>query len=98
MQFREHCIHTTDGEIAGRKPVKGRVIVTNKRLIADGKRRTEVPLSRIDDVEVDADTNMMRIILARPDPPVEMQVAEPIYTAALIDIATTIDDRPRSFA
>ncbi|HUP47996.1 MAG TPA: hypothetical protein VNA04_04315 [Thermoanaerobaculia bacterium] len=98
MQFREHCIHATAGHVLGRKGGAGRIILTNKRLLVEGRRKTEVPLSRIDDVEVDADNNLLRVIVARPDPPVELQVEQPIYTAALIDIATTIDDRPRGFA
>ena len=99
LQFREHCIHATPGRVFTRSvPTEGKILLTNKRLIVDGKRRVELVLSRIDDVEVDADSNMLRVIAARPDPPVELQVETPIYTAALIDIATTIDDRPRSFA
>jgi hypothetical protein len=99
MQFREHCIHSTAARLVGGKgPADGRILLTNKRLIVEGRRRTEVPLSRIDDVEVNADANTLRVVVARPDPPVELQVEQPIYTAALIDIATTIDDRPRSFA
>lgn len=99
MQFREHCIYSTGGRIGGKKgDLEGRLILTNKRLIIDGRRRTEVPLSRIDDVEANADTHLLRVVVARPDPPIELFVEQPIYTAALIDIATTIDDRPRSFA
>jgi hypothetical protein len=74
------------------------VYVTNKRLIVDGSRRIEVPLSQIDDLEVDIDNNLLTVTIARPNKPLRMQVEQPIYTAALIDIATTLDERPRSFA
>lgn len=99
LQFREHCIHTTTGRITERKGTRdGKIILTNKRLIVDSRRRAEVPLSRIDDVEMDADTHLLRVVVARPDPVIELQVEHPIYTAALIDIATTIDERPRGFS
>ncbi|HUP45518.1 MAG TPA: hypothetical protein VM779_08400 [Thermoanaerobaculia bacterium] len=98
MQFREHCIHAAPGEVFGRKAAKGRLILTNKRLIVDGRRRAEVALARVDDIEVDVDANLLRVVPARPDQPMEMQVEQPVYSGALIDIATTIDDRPRSFA
>ena len=98
MQFREHCIHSTTGKFLGKRGGEGRIVLTNKRLIVDGRRRVEIALSRIDDVEVDFDKDLLRVVVARPDTPVELEVQQPIYTAALIDIATTIDERPRSFA
>jgi hypothetical protein len=100
LQFREHCIYTTPCRVIPRKggPEEGRIILTNKRLIVESKRRVEIALSRIDDVEVDSDTHLLRIVAARPDPPIELQTAQPIYSAALIDIATTIDERPKGFA
>ena len=99
LQFRENCIHTTTGRITEKKGTRdGKIILTNKRLIVDARRRVEVPLSRIDDVEVDADTHLLRVVVARPDPPIELAVEHPVYTAALIDIATTIDERPRGFS
>lgn len=100
LQFREHCIYTTPCRVIPRKggPEEGRIILTNKRLIVESKRRVEVALSRVDDVEVDSDTHLLRVVAARPDPPIELQTAQPIYSAALIDIATTIDERPKGFA
>jgi hypothetical protein len=98
LNFREHCIHGAGGQVLGKKAAEGRVIITNKRLVVEGRRRAEVQLSRIDDVELDADANVLRIVVARPDPAIELQVEQPVYTAALIDIATNIDERPRSFA
>lgn len=100
LQFREHCIYTTPGRVLAKKGGhdEGRIILTNKRLIVEGRRRVELALSRIDDVEVDTDTHLLRVVAARPDPPIELQTKQPIYSAALIDIATTIDERPKGFA
>ncbi|HET7707082.1 MAG TPA: hypothetical protein VFM36_13425 [Thermoanaerobaculia bacterium] len=100
LQFREHCIYTTPCRVLSKKGGhdEGRIILTNKRLIVEGRRRIELALPRIDDVEVDTDTHLLRVVAARPDPPIELQTQQPIYSAALIDIATTIDERPKGFA
>lgn len=99
LQFREHCIYTTPCRVLRKGGHdEGRIILTNKRLIVEGRRRVELALPRIDDVEVDADTHLLRIVAARPDPPIELQTQQPVYSAALIDIATTIDERPKGFA
>jgi hypothetical protein len=98
LGFRETCIHAAKGEVHHGKASDGMTLyLTNKRVIIDGKRRSEVALSRIDDVEVDVNANVMMIQTARPDPNLRMTVEQPLYTAALIDIATTIDERPKSF-
>ncbi len=98
MQFRENCIHVAKGQVHHGKASDAMTLyLTNKRVIIDGRRRTEVALSRIDDVEADVNANVMMIQVARPDPNLRMTVEQPLYTAALIDIATTIDERPKSF-
>ena len=63
-----------------------------------GRKTLEVPLQRIDDVEVDTDQRILTVQVAKPDPPIQLQLDQQIYTAALIDLATKIDERPRSFA
>ena len=72
--------------------------VTNKRVVIDVKKPIEIPLTQIDDIEVDVDANVLIIRAAKPQEPVIVRVEQPIYAAALIDIATSIDDRPRGFA
>lgn len=100
LGFREQCIHVGQGKVISRAGSESSPLyLTNKRLIiGGGRRRIEVPLSRIDDVDVDVDANTLTLRLVQPAKPIVLQVEQPIYTAALIDIATTIDDRPRSFA
>ena len=99
LQFREYCIHSNKGTLLGRKGNEEvEVFLTNKRVVVKGKRQLDIPLMRIDDVEVDTDNHVLTLQVARPDPPVQLQVEQQIYTASLIDLATTIDERPRSFA
>lgn len=101
MRFREHCIHSAratmlsdEGEGRG----TGTLWITNKRVFLDARRSIEIELMQIDDVEVDVDRNTLTIKAAKPQKPVTVRVDQPIYTAALLDLATTIDERPRGFA
>jgi hypothetical protein len=101
LGFREYCVQSTRGMLfneKGHARGAGSLFVTNKRVLIDVKKPIEIPLAQIDDVEVNVDANLLTIRAAKPDKPVIMQVEQPIYTAAIIDIATSIDDRPRGFA
>ena len=112
LKIHEYCIHTTKGSVV--KTVKQRIdgkrvdtrvpsdpatiYITNRRVIVEGKKTQEIPLPKIDDVELDMDEYVMTIKAARDIGQVNLQVEESIYTAAILDMATTIDDRPRAFA
>jgi hypothetical protein len=101
LGFHEYCIHTTRGKVfneKGREMGSGPFFLTNKRIFAGLKKPVESPLSQIDDVEVNVDTNRLTIGLARPAKPIIMEVEQPVYTAALVDMATTLDERPKGFA
>lgn len=99
LGFREYCIHTIKGNVLGKHgQQEAEIFLTNKRLVVHGHKPVDVPLSRIDDVEVDTDKQILTVQVARPDPPLLLQVDQQIFTASLIDMATTIDERPRSFA
>jgi hypothetical protein len=74
------------------------IYITNRRVIVEGKKTQEIPLPKIDDIELDMDEYVMTIKAARDIGQVNLQVEESIYTAAILDMATTIDDRPRAFA
>jgi hypothetical protein len=92
LGFREHCIHVARGPDCT-------LYVTNKRVVVETpKKQDDVELTQIDDVEVNVDENRLTITPARPGKPIVLRVEQPVYTAALIDLATTIDERPRSFA
>lgn len=101
LKFHEYCIHGTRGTLLNQKGVAlgtGSLAVTNKRVFIDVRKGIEIELTQIDDIEVDVDANLLTIHAARPKKPVVMRVEQPIYTAALIDLATAIDERPKGFA
>ncbi|HEX6160942.1 MAG TPA: hypothetical protein VF111_12300 [Thermoanaerobaculia bacterium] len=112
LGFHEYCIHSTRGHVLRpvREKVEGipttklvpseqcQIVVTNKRIILDAKKRQEIGVPKIDDVEVDVDPNILTIRPARGMKSVTIQVEDPIVTAALIDVATMLDERPRGFS
>jgi len=101
LKFREYCIHATSGTLLNQKGAArgtGSLFVTNKRVYIDVKKPIEIELMQIDDVEVDIDRNLLTIKAATAKRPVIMKVEQPIYTAAIIDLATGIDERPKGFA
>jgi hypothetical protein len=98
VKFHEYGILSAKAGLLGRNADEGSLYLTNKRLIFDGRKRFEIPLTHIDDVEVDPDANTLALKVAQPHRPLTLRVDQPFYTAALIDLATNIDERPRSFA
>ena len=101
LKFREYCIHATRGTLLNAKGAArgtGSLFVTNKRVYIDVKKSIEIELMQIDDVEVDVDRNLLTIKAATAKTPVIMKVEQLIYTAAIIDLATGIDERPKGFA
>lgn len=112
LGFHEYCIHTTKGSLLRqvREKVEGipvtklvpseqcTIHVTNKRIILEGKKRQEIGVPKIDDVEVDVDSNNLTIRPARGMKDVIIQVEDPVYSAALMDIATMLDERPKGFS
>lgn len=112
LNIHEYCIHATKGSVMkvvkqriDGKPTESRVpdasadiLITNRRVIVNAKKQRDIPLPKIDDIELDMDEYVMTIKSARDIGPVYLQMEDAIYTAALLDMATTIDDRPRAFA
>jgi hypothetical protein len=112
LKIHEECIHVTKGSVV--KMVKQRVdgkrvdtpvpsdpatiYITNRRVLVETKKTQEIPLPKIDDVELDMDAYVMTIKAARDIGQVYLQMEDAISTAAILDMATTIDDRPRAFA
>lgn len=95
LNLNEYCMYTAAIRLA-----TGDVnaFITNKRLVVDGPKKIDIAVPKLDDIFVDADRSL--IALRAPDlkRPLEFTTAEPIYFAAMLDLATRLDDRPKSFA
>ena len=87
LGFHEYCIFAGKG-----------LFVTNKRVLFPSQKPPEIGLPKIDTIEVGADENSVTIKVAGVKKPLRLLLEEPIYTAAMIDIATTINERPKGFA
>jgi len=110
LKFQEYCIHHAGGvlvtakldkKVRKHKWTEGAscdLYITNRRVVVNAKKPVEVALPKVFDVDVDMDDNVLIIRTADPKRPIAMRVEDPIYTASLIDIATTIDERPKGFA
>ncbi len=87
LGFHEYCIHATK-----------ELFVTNKRVLFPSQKPSEISLPKIDDVAVDADTSTMVLKVAGVKKPISLTLDDPIFIACIIDIATTLNERPRGFA
>ena len=95
MGMNEYCMYTTpisEGEAGSTA-----LYVTSKRVILEGNKRTEFPVTKIDDIIVDADRGEITVRASGLKKPLIFRAEEPIYTAAMLDLSTRLDDRPRSF-
>lgn len=89
LGFQERAIHDAGG----------RMVITNRRVIVTGKKNVEVPLPQLNDIDVDADENVITIDNAATKKPIVVSgVDDPIYTAALLELAANLDQRPKGFA
>lgn len=96
MNLNEYCMY-----IAPVKTTEGaetNIVVTNKRCIIEGAKPIEVPVPKIDDITVDADQHLISLRASDLKRPLEFRAGEPIYLAAMLDLATRLDDRPKSFS
>ena len=75
-----------------------RVHVTNKRLLVDGSEDAEVPLPKIYDINVNVDNGTATIKSTDRKKPIALQVPDPIFTAAVLDLASELDQRPKAWA
>ena len=91
LEYKEQCIHETQADI-------GPAHVTTRRVIIQRKKAIGHPFASIDDVTVEADDSVVRIRTDDPKKPLRLRVEDPIYTAGIIDVASSIDDRPKGFA
>ena len=87
--FNESCYLQTESD-------RGTVHVTNKRLIVESKKRVELPIPLQFDVVAHPDAGTVTVKTEKR--PLVLSVAEPIYTAAVLDAVSAIDERPRAWA
>lgn len=90
LGFQEYCIHQAPLE-------DGAIVITNRRLIVDKKKGAEVALPKVFDVVVDVDSSLVTIKTDEKKP-LLLRLGYPIFTAAIIDLAASLDERPRGFA
>jgi hypothetical protein len=104
LAYKEYCIHHARGSVMTQKRQKWiesgacDLYVTNRRVVLSAKSANDVPLPRVDDIDVDIDEDVLVIKTADPKKPIAVRVEDPIYTALVLDIATRIDERPKGFA
>ncbi len=91
LAYQEYCIHETSTD-------QGTLHVTNKRVILEAKKRFEMPVTHAFDIIVNADENTVTVKTDIPKKPLRVRVEQPMYTAAMLDLAASIDERPRGFA
>lgn len=96
LQLNEYCMYTAS--IRTSDGAETNAWITNKRVIVEGARAVEAAVPKIDEVLVDADQQSIVLRASDLKRPLELRVAEPIYFAAMLDLATRLDDRPKSFA
>jgi hypothetical protein len=96
LNLNEWCMYSTP--IRMRDGSETNAHVTNKRFIVEGAKQTDVPVPKIDDINVDADHHFVVLQASDLKRALEFTVTEPIYLAAMLDLATRLDDRPKSFA
>jgi hypothetical protein len=97
LKMNEYCMYTAEVRL-GNASAATPVHITNKRLIVgNGPKATEVLVPKIDDVITDADTSRVTVRASELKRPLELAAGEPIYLAAILDLASRLDDRPKSF-
>jgi hypothetical protein len=95
-RMNEYCMYTADVRL-GRAENTTPIFITNKRLIVGAEKPIEVDVPKIDDVLADADTSQITIRASELKHPLDFTAGEPIYLAAILDLASRLDDRPKSF-
>ena len=95
LGMNEWCMYTAQVRLPdGSTPD---VVITNKRIILAHDKSTDVNVRKIDDVFVDADANSVLVRASDLKRPMHFFAGEPIFLAAMLDLATRLDDRPKSF-
>jgi hypothetical protein len=96
LNLNEWCMYSVP--IRLKDGAETNALVTNKRFIVEGAKQLDVPVPKIDDLTVDADTSLVTVRASDLKRALEFTATDPIYLAAMLDLATRLDDRPKSFS
>jgi hypothetical protein len=96
LNLNEYCMYTAGIRLSDGRETN--IYVTSRRVIIEGDKKTEITVQKIDDVFVDADQHLISLRSSDIKRAIEFRAGEPIYLAAMLDLATRLDDRPKSFA
>lgn len=97
LGLNEYCMYTAEIRPHGGEGTST-IVITNKRVIVEGgAKKNEARVPTIDDITVDADANRVTIRASELKTPLDFYAGEPIYLAAMTDLTTRLDDRPKSF-
>jgi heme exporter protein D len=91
LAFQEYCVHQSQAGDA-------LLHVTSRRIVLEGRKKQEYPLSSLSDPTVLADENTLTLRAVDAKKPLHLKVDDPIFTAGMIDLAGSIDERPKGFA
>ena len=96
LGMNEFCMYSV--QVKPNENTDSTFTVTSKRLIlGSDKHKIELPVARVDEILVDAERSRVTVRAAELKRPFDFHAAEPIYLAAMVDLATRLDDRPKSF-
>ena len=96
LHLNEYCMYAAPVRLAD--GAETNAVVTNKRLIIEGTKALDVAIAKIDDLYVDADQSLVSVRASDLKRALDFRAGEPIYLTAMVDLATRLDDRPKSFA
>lgn len=100
LRFQEVCHHRSRGELL-RKTRRGWITtgdhyltVTSRRVVLSNGKERAIPLEEVFNLEVDADARRLTIQTADDESHV-LNLHDPIYTAAIIAIASKTPRKPK---
>lgn len=96
LGMNEYCMYSAPVKMS--ETASTTLYVTNKRVVlGEQKAATEVIVQSVDDILVDADRSRVTVRASTLKKPFDFHAEEPIYLAAMVDLAMRLDDRPKSF-
>lgn len=96
LGVNEYCMHSSPVKV-GENDTSTFYITSKRLVLKTDNRQVELQVSKVDDIVVDADRNRVTVRAAELKQPMDFFAAEPIYLASMVDLATRLDDRPKSF-